>query len=150
MKTRRQKKIQELITNEVIRTQEELAQRLLENGFHVTQATISRDIKEMGLLKIPGAGDEYRYGIQSEGHPVSYMEKLKWMFRQAVVSFDHSENIVVIKTIPGNAQALALLFDNAGWKEVIGTVAGDDTVFLLIKPKDQVDTILLKLASMEG
>ncbi|NLI93559.1 MAG: arginine repressor [Peptococcaceae bacterium] len=148
MKTRRQKKIQELIANEIIRTQEDLAKRLLENGFPVTQATISRDIKEMGLIKVPGLGDEYRYAIRGEAHPVSYQERLKRMCKELVISYDHSENIVVVKTIPGNAQALASLFDNAGWQEVIGTVAGDDTIFLLIKPKDKVNTILLRLSEM--
>jgi transcriptional regulator of arginine metabolism len=148
MKTRRQKKIQELITNEIISTQEELAQRLVEEGFQVTQATISRDIKELGLVKVPGLGDEYRYAMQSEVHPVSYQERRKRMCREMVVSIDSSENIIVVRTIPGNAQALALLLDNAGWKEVIGTVAGDDTIFLLVKPKDEVAAILLRLTEM--
>lgn len=148
MKTRRQKKIQELISNESIRTQEELAQRLLEEGFNVTQATISRDIKEMGLIKISGLGDEYRYALQGEISAVSYQERLRRMWKEVVVSFDSSENIVAIKTIPGNAQALALLLDNSGWKEVIGTVAGDDTIFLLIKPKDKVAAILFRLGEL--
>lgn len=148
MKTRRQKKIQELITNETIRTQEDLAQRLLEEGFNVTQATISRDIKELGLVKIAGLNDEYRYAIQGEINLVSYQERLKRLWKEVVVSFDSSENIVVIKTIPGNAPALALLLDNAGWKEVIGTVAGDDTIFLLVKPKEKVPFILEKLIEM--
>lgn len=148
MKARRQKKIQELIASEAIRTQEELAQKLLESGFNVTQATISRDIKEMGLLKIPGSDDEYRYALQSEGNSANNMERLKWMFKETVTYFDYSENIVVIKTLPGNAPALALIFDNIAWKEVIGTVAGDDTVFLLIKPKDQVEAIFSRLTQM--
>lgn len=142
MKTRRQMKIQELVTNEVIRTQEELAQRLLEEGYNVTQATISRDIKEMGLIKVPSSNEEYRYSIPGEAHPISYTDRLRRMCREALVSVESSENIVVIRTIPGNAQALALLIDNAGWKEVIGTVAGDDTIFLVIKPKENVAVIL--------
>jgi transcriptional regulator of arginine metabolism len=148
MKTRRQKKIQELVTNETIRTQEELAQRLLEEGFNVTQATISRDIKEMGLIKISGLDDEYRYALQGENSPVSYQERLKRVLKEVVLSIDYSENIVVIKTIPGNAHALASLLDNAGWKEVIGTVAGDDTIFLLVKPKNEVTKTLLRLTEM--
>ena len=70
------------------------------------------------------------------------------MLKEVVVSYDYSENIVVVKTIPGNAQALALLFDNADWKEVIGSVAGDDTIFLLVKPKEAVKTVLERLDSM--
>lgn len=148
MKTRRQKKIQELITNEAIKTQEELAQRLLEEGYNVTQATVSRDIKEMGLFKISLSGDEYRYAIRTETQPPGYQDRLKRMFKEAVVSFDSSENIIVIKTIPGNAQAMALLLDNIGWQEVIGTVAGDDTIFLLVKPKEQTQAILLRLTEL--
>lgn len=148
MKTRRQKKIQELITNETIGTQEELAQRLLEEGFNVTQATISRDIKEMGLIKVAGFHEDYRYAPQGEISIGGNQERLKRMWRDVVVSFDSSENIVVIKTIPGNAPALALLLDHVGWKEVIGTVAGDDTIFLLIKPKELVADILLRLTEM--
>lgn len=149
MKTRRQMKIQELITNEIIRTQEELVERLLQEGFNVTQATISRDIKEMGLVKIPGPNDEYRYSIPGV-HPVSYQERLKRMCREVVISFDSSENIVVIKTIPGNAQALAHVLDNAGWKEVIGSVAGDDTIFLVVKPKDETEKIVKRLTDLIG
>lgn len=149
MKTRRQKKIQELILNEAVRTQEELAQRLFEEGFHVTQATVSRDIKEMGLVKRAGSGDDYRYVIQNDQPLLDYGERLKRMWKEVVVSFDSSENIVVIKTMPGNAQALALLLDNAEWKEVIGTVAGDDTIFLLVKPKEKVGLILNRISGFK-
>ncbi|NLM20703.1 MAG: arginine repressor [Peptococcaceae bacterium] len=147
MKARRQKKIRDLVTNEIIKTQEDLAGRLLEEGFAVTQATISRDIKEMGLVKVPSGGDEYRYALRNESLPISYQERLKRMLKEAVVSIDFSENIIVVKTIPGNAQALALLLDNVDWKEVIGSVAGDDTIFLLIKPKEAVKTVLQRLDS---
>ncbi|KUO58890.1 MAG: ArgR family transcriptional regulator [Gracilibacter sp. BRH_c7a] len=148
MKTRRHMKIQELITNELIRTQQELAQRLLEEGYDVTQATISRDIKEMGLIKVPGVDDEYRYALRGESHPMDYQERLRRMFKEVVISFDSSENIVVIRTIPGNAQALALLLDNTSWKEVIGSVAGDDTIFLLVKPKNDVAKIIHRMTAL--
>ncbi len=148
MKTRRQLKIQELITNEHISTQQELVRRLLEDGLDVTQATISRDIKEMGLIKVPGVGDEYHYALRGESHPMDYQDRLKRMFKEAVISFDCSENIVVIRTIPGNAQALALLLDNTSWKEVIGSVAGDDTIFLLVKPTSDVDKIIHRLTGL--
>ena len=148
MKTRRQLKIQELITNEPIRTQQELAQRLLEEGYEVTQATISRDIKEMGLIKVPGGSDEYRYALRDQSHPMDYQERLRRMFKEVVLSLDFSENIVVVRTIPGNAQALALLLDNAGWKEVIGSVAGDDTIFLLVKPRNVTAAVMERLTRL--
>lgn len=149
MKTRRQAKIQELITNELIRTQEELAERLVQEGFQVTQATISRDIKEMGLIKAPINNEDYRYSISSEVHPVSYNERLKRMFKEVATSFDSSENLVVVKTIPGNAQALALLLDNVNWKEVIGTVAGDDTIILVVKPIQKVSAVMDRLTNLQ-
>ena len=110
--------------------------------------SISRDIKEIGLIKIPGVDDEYYYALRGESLPMDYQERLKRMFKEVVISFDSSENIVVIKTIPGNAQALALLLDNTDWKEVIGSVAGDDTIFLLVKPKDKVLKIIQRLTEL--
>lgn len=149
MKIQRQNKIQELISNENIRTQEELSRRLHGEGFQVTQATISRDIKELGLIKIATADDEYRYSLQGElNHQTTYFDRLKRLCKEVMISYDYSENIIVIKTLPGHAQALALSLDHAGWKEVIGTVAGDDTIFILIKPKDDVGKILLRLKEM--
>lgn len=148
MKARRQIAIQKLVTKECIRTQEELAQRLLEEGFNVTQATVSRDIKEMGLIKVPRADDDYCYAVRGETPPLDYRDRLKRMFKEVLISFDSSENIVVIKTIPGNAQALAHLLDNVGWEEVIGSVAGDDTIFLVVKPKDSAAKIIDRLTEM--
>ena len=148
MKARRQKKIQELITNEHIRTQEELVSRLIQEGFNVTQATVSRDIKEMGLVKIAGSNDEYRYALQGEMNYAGNHERLKRLWKDVVVSVDSSENIIAVKTIPGNAQALASLIDNSGIKEIIGTVAGDDTIFVLVKPKNKVNAILTKFQQM--
>ncbi len=148
MKTRRHQKIQQLIMNENIKTQEDLAQRLFEEGYNVTQATVSRDIKEMGLIKVMGTGDEYRYAIQGQKLPLSYSERLKRMCKEVVTSLDSSDNIIVVKTIPGNAQALALLLDNVGWNEVIGTVAGDDTIFMLVKPRDKTADVLQRITQM--
>ncbi|ADY56179.1 transcriptional regulator, ArgR family [Syntrophobotulus glycolicus DSM 8271] len=149
MKTRRQAKIQELITNELIRTQEELAERLTQEGFQVTQATISRDIKEMGLVKIPINNEDYRYSVSGEVHPTSYHDRLKRMFKEVVTAYDFSENLVVVRTIPGNAQALALLLDNVNWKEIIGSVAGDDTIILVVKPIENITEIMDRLTKLQ-
>lgn len=145
MKARRHMKIQELISKEPVHTQEELAEKLREAGFDVTQATVSRDIKELGLIKIPTSDDEYRYAIPGEKHPSNLHERLKRMLRETVVSINDSENLVLIRTIPGNAHALASLLDNSNWEEVIGTVAGDDTILLVIKPKEAVSAVLERI-----
>jgi len=148
MKARRQMKVQEIITKEVIRTQEDLADKLHLAGFAVTQATVSRDIKEMGLIKVPSAGDDYRYAVSTEVHPANLQDRLKRMMRETVVSINDTDCLVVIRTIPGNAHALAAVIDNSNWEEIIGTVAGDDTILLVIKPKEVVPTVLDRLTTL--
>ncbi len=150
MKARRQMKVQEIITKEIIRTQEDLAERLHLSGFNVTQATVSRDIKEMGLIKVPSAGDDYRYAVPNEVHPTNLQDRLKRVLRETVVSINDTESIIVIRTIPGNAHALAAVMDNSNWEEVIGTVAGDDTILLVIKPKEAVAVVLERIATLLG
>lgn len=150
MKARRQMKVQEIITKEIIRTQEDLADKLRLSGFDVTQATVSRDIKEMGLIKVPSAGEDYRYAVPAEVHPTNLQDRLKRLLRETVVSINDTESLIVIRTIPGNAHALAAILDNSNWEEVIGTVAGDDTILLIIKPKEAVPGVLERLTTLLG
>lgn len=150
MKARRQMKVQEIITKEIIRTQEDLADRLRLSGFDVTQATVSRDIKEMGLIKVPSAGEDYRYAVPTEVHPTNLQDRLKRLLRETVVSINDTESLIVIRTIPGNAHALAAVLDNSNWEEVIGTVAGDDTILLVIKPKEAVSGVLGRISTLLG
>jgi transcriptional regulator of arginine metabolism len=148
MKARRQMKIQEIITKEIIHTQEELAERLHQEGFDVTQATVSRDIKEMGLIKVPSVDDEYRYAVPTELHPANLQDRLKRLMRETVVSMNNTESLIVIRTIPGNAHALASVIDNSSWEEIIGTVAGDDTILLVIKPEEAVPIVTKRLTAL--
>lgn len=150
MKARRQMKVQEIITKEIIRTQEDLADKLRLSGFDVTQATVSRDIKEMGLIKVPSAGEDYRYAVPAEVHPTNLQDRLKRLLRETVVSINDTESLIVIRTIPGNAHALAAILDNSNWEEVIGTVAGDDTILLIIKPKEAVSGVLGRITTLLG
>lgn len=133
MKNRRQKRILDIIDNQLISTQEELADALKKEGYDVTQATVSRDIKELRLVKIAAGDGEYRYGQPVEQGYVQNEERLRRMISELVVSYNYSDNIVVIRTFPGNAQAIASLIDGSNWPHVIGTVAGDDTIMLVIK-----------------
>lgn len=150
MKARRQMKVQEIITKEIIYTQEDLADKLRLAGFDVTQATVSRDIKEMGLIKVPSAGDDYHYAVPTEAHPTNLQDRLKRLLRETVVSMNDTESLIVIRTIPGNAHALAAVLDKSNWEEVIGTVAGDDTILLVVKPKEVVATVLERLTTLLG
>ena len=145
MKNVRQRKIMIIIQEKIIGTQEELAEALCEEGFNVTQATVSRDIKELGLVKIAIGNERYKYALPKD---ISLPEKrITFMLREFVLSIVHSENLLVVKTAPGNASAVASSIDSAGWNEIIGTIAGDDTILLIVQSKEKVETVLQRINS---
>lgn len=148
MKARRQRKILEIIRRELVETQEDLAAALKINGFEVTQATISRDIKELGLSKIPCENNLFRYAFPGERPAPRGEERLKRLFRDSVLGLDLSENLIIIKTHPGGAQGVASAVDQSGWKEIIGTVGGDDTILVVIKPKRAAEAVLKRFREM--
>lgn len=133
MKPNRQAKILQLIESKDIETQEQLLNELEACGFSTTQATISRDIKELRIIKELGSNGIYRYSTASRQSEVTSTAKLNSIFRQCVISCDHAQNIVVIKTMPGMASAACSAIDNMDLDMIIGTLAGDDTAFLLLK-----------------
>jgi transcriptional regulator of arginine metabolism len=135
MKAQRHIKIREIIASKDIETQEELVEALKEAGFNVTQATVSRDIKELHLVKVPTNNGTYKYSLP-EDRRFNPVQKLKRMLQEAFVSIDHAENLIVVKTLPGNANALAVLIDNLDWKEIVGTLAGDDTVLIVCRSRE--------------
>ncbi|MEW6621649.1 MAG: arginine repressor [Bacillota bacterium] len=142
MKNARQKKILEIIKEYNVETQEELAKRLKESGFEVTQATVSRDIKELGLIKIATGNDSYKYHMVNEQRQGINISRLSRLLQDSVVKIDHSENLIIIKTLPGVANAIASCIDHIQWPEVIGTVAGDDTILIVVKPSDAVYKVM--------
>ncbi|HWP95896.1 MAG TPA: arginine repressor [Syntrophomonadaceae bacterium] len=135
MKSARHFAIREIVISERIATQEELCHALASRGLEVTQATISRDIKELQLIKIP---DDYgyHYALPDNAKVSGLQERMKRLFRDSVVDIEQSENLIVIKTIPGAAQAVASMVDVVRWEKILGTVAGDDTIFIAVKPKE--------------
>lgn len=135
MKARRHAKILEIIKTSVIETQEELAEALGRQGIPVTQATISRDIKELQLNKIPTGDGRYRYALPEEVAPGNW-DKRRRIFRESVLGLDYSGNIIVVKSLAGTAMGVAAAIDHLGWPEIIGSVAGDDTVILVVKPAE--------------
>lgn len=147
-KLNRQRKILDIIREQVVCTQAELAAALREAGFNVTQATVSRDIKELGLIKVPAGENAFRYSMPQAPYLVRGERRLKRFFRDSVVKIDSSENLVIIKTQPGEAQGVASALDNVNWKEIIGTVAGDDTILVVIKPRRAVSTVLKRFAEL--
>ena len=144
MKKRRQAKIIELISQNDIETQEELQDMLNSFGFEVTQATISRDIKELKLYKISGTTKKYRYSCL-ESDDDSVRGKMKILFRECVQTINYANNLIVIKTMRGNGSTAGMFVDSLQIKEIIGTVAGDDTLLIIVDSNENTQIIAEKL-----
>ena len=140
MKTKRQRKIIELITNYDIETQEELAAKLVENGFNVTQATISRDIRELNLTKIATKGGKQKYAVQSSSDIVSNSKYMR-VLNDGIITMDTAGNILVVKTVSGMAMAVAAALDAMQIKEILGCIAGDDTIMCVVKHAEETDRV---------
>jgi transcriptional regulator of arginine metabolism len=147
MKARRHAKILELIRNNIIETQEELVEALARHGIPVTQATISRDIKELQLTKVPVGDGGYRYALPEE-QPAGSLDKRRRLFRDSVLGVDWSENLVIVKALPGTAPGVAAAVDHFNWPELIGTVAGDDTVLAVVKPTSAAPAVVERLREL--
>ena len=133
MKSQRQAKIMEIISTMNVETQEQLLQELQSAGFNSTQATISRDIKELRIVKELTNLGTYRYTTASRELPTTFSGRLNTIFRECVTSFDYAQNIIVIHTLPGLANAAASALDAMNMSVVLGTIAGDDTVFIVMR-----------------
>ena len=144
MKRGRHEKIIELIENYDIETQEELADRLQREGFQVTQATVSRDIRELKLSKVPGREGRQKYALLNR-HDHQMAEKYVGILREAFVSMDCAQNILVIKTVSGMAMAVGAALDKIGWKEIVGCIAGDDTVMCAIRTLEDTAMVMTEL-----
>jgi len=137
LKTRRHFAIREILQSERISTQEDLCEELRNRGYDVTQATVSRDIKELSLVKIPD-GSGYRYALPENQSRKTSNVRMRRVFQDSVIGYNHSENIIVIKTVPGAAQSIASLIDSLDNPLILGTVAGDDTIFMVIKNREAI------------
>ena len=131
MKSKRQEKILQLIHDHDIETQEQLLSELREAGFQTTQATISRDIKQLHLMKAPDGMGGYRYAVSAQMPKLNFEEKLQTIFRECVVSAENAQNLAIIKTMNGMANAAAFALDSMQDTDIVGTLAGDDTVLLV-------------------
>jgi len=145
VKARRQALILNIIKEKSIETQEELGEALKKEGVGVTQATLSRDIKELGLIKVPTPDGKYRYSMPTDRSFSDLMKRAERMFEHAVIGIDYSENLIIIKTTNGTAQGVAAALDDLEWQEVLGTIAGDDSILVIVRKKDQVEEVLARL-----
>lgn len=144
MKGKRQEAILELVKKQEIETQEELAEKLNEAGFTVTQATISRDIRELKLTKIQ-RGTKQVYAALTENRYSNYNNKYIDILRHSFVSMDMAQNILVIKTASGTAMAVGAALDSLEWNEIVGSIAGDDTVMCAIRTVEDTKKLMKKL-----
>ena len=133
MKTKRQAKIIEIISNTNVETQEQLLKALEEAGFTSTQATISRDIKELRIVKELTSLGTYRYSVSEKDAPPALTDRLNTIIRECVTSIDYAENIIVIHTLAGMANAAGAALDAMKINVVLGTLAGDDTVMIVMR-----------------
>ena len=133
MKTQRQAKILEIVTNKDVETQEQLLAELQSAGCNCTQATISRDIKELRIVKELTSFGTYRYTVSSKELGGTFSARLNTIFRECVTGFDYAQNIVVIHTLPGLASAAGSAVDAMSMSFILGTLAGDDTVIIVMR-----------------
>lgn len=133
MKNDRQKMIIELIEQEAIETQEQMIARLAECGIESTQATISRDIKQLHLVKEPAGGGHYRYAVSAHKAKINIADRLQTILRESIASVDYAVNIVVLKTMPGLAGAAGAACDGMNISTMVGCLSGDDTVLLIMR-----------------
>lgn len=147
MKYNRHSKILDIIDKNTIETQEELAEKLKELGMDVTQATVSRDIKELRLAKVMTSDGIYKYAAFATTETI-ISNKLVKIFTESYVSGDYANNIVVVKTLPGMAQAAASAIDSLKWTDVVGTIAGDDTVLIVCRAEKIAEELVNKFNKM--
>ncbi len=150
MKVDRHEKIIELIRQYEIETQEELAQKLNESGYKVTQATVSRDIKELKLFKVPAADGNQKYALFRQEDNQELDGKYVRVFKDGYLSMAMAQNILVIKTVPGMAMAVAAALDKFQFPEIVGCIAGDDVIMCAIHNVDETLLVMEKLRKLIG
>ncbi|MBB6730511.1 transcriptional regulator AhrC/ArgR [Cohnella zeiphila] len=147
MKGQRQRKIRELIGSGEIETQEDLVEALRSEGVNVTQATVSRDIKEMQLIKVPLEDGRYKYSMPQDQRYNPAL-KLKRALVDHFVQAEAADNLVVVKCLPGTANTIAALIDGMDWPEIMGSISGDDTTLLICRSKEQGAALVERLHDM--
>lgn len=149
VKIPRRETILKLIANENISTQNELSKRLEEEGFPVTQATISRDIRELRLVKTANSDGTYRYQVSRPQEKYQTSHKFYSIFRDSVTSVDYAQNLVVIHSYTGMAQAVCATMDGLEWPGVLGTIAGDDTILVITRDENCAAELVQSLRAIQ-
>ncbi len=147
MKTVRQVAILDIIEKQEVETQEELAAALNARGIRVTQATVSRDIKELRLLKVLTSSGKYKYATSDQAEN-NLSERFVRMLSESMLSVSYANNMIVVKTLSGSANVAAEALDNMHWPEVLGTLAGDNTIFLVIRSNEDTPAVVSRIREM--
>lgn len=147
MKQNRHEMIVELIQQYEIETQEELAEKLKEAGFQVTQATVSRDIRQLHLSKVPSGNGKQKYTVLHR-EDIHLSEKYIRVLRDGFVSMDMAMNILVVKTVSGMAMAVAAAFDTLEFPEIVGSIAGDDTIMIAVRSVKETEMLMEKIREL--
>lgn len=138
--------IENIISENEISSQEELAEYLINNGYNISQSTISRDISELNLIKIQGVSKRFKYTKANAVNTVS--PQIYNLFKQVVLSIESANNLIVIKTLAGNANAAGMAVDEMHFSEVLGTVAGDDTLLVVTKTNADAEVVIKTLRTI--
>ena len=147
MKAKRQALIREIVESQNIQTQEELADALRVHGLNVTQATVSRDIKEMHLLKVLAEDGSYRYATMDK-EEMGTSDRLIRMLADSVLELNSANNLIVIRTLSGSAHVAGEAVDSLRWPEVLGTIAGVNTILVIVRSNEEVETIIERFRSI--
>ena len=150
MKIQRQAKIMEIISTKNVETQEQLLEELQHAGFRSTQATISRDIKELRIVKELSSLGTYRYTTSSNEVSGSFTNRLNTIFRECVIGFDYAQNIIIVRTLPGLASAAGSAIDSMNLSTVVGSLAGDDTVMIVMRDTNSAAAFCGEIKNLLG
>ena len=146
-KGQRHMRIRELVTNNEIETQDDLVDRLKQAGYNVTQATVSRDIKELHLVKVPLQDGRYKYSLPADQR-FNPLQKLQRALADSFVSIDGVAHFLMLKSLPGNGNAIAVLMDHLEWPEILGTLSGDDTILIICRREEEREMIKERIISL--
>ncbi len=150
MKSQRQAKIMEIISTRNVETQEQLLELLQNEGFRATQATISRDIKELRIVKELSSLGTYRYTTSVNEVSGSFTSRLNTIFRECVTGFDYAQNIIVVRTLPGLASAAGSAIDTMNLSTVVGSISGDDTVMIVMRDNNAAAAFCGEIKNLLG
>jgi transcriptional regulator of arginine metabolism len=149
-KQARQARIRELLLEEVIDTHEKLARFLQGQQIEVSQSTLSKDLRELGVVRMPRPDGGFRYTVPEAGATLKDQHILERELRDYLVQVDRAQNMIVVKTLSGHAQSVCEAIDRTGWPEIMGTIAGENTIFILTKTSEKSAVVIKYLVEISG